>query len=62
MLFLSSFEIVSLYETMMKLLKLSFFYLRVYRALTIVSLFETTILKNDETTRKRCFYAAFRAV
>ena len=45
MLFLWCFEIVSLYETMMKLLKLSFFYLRVYRALTIVSLYETTILK-----------------
>lgn len=45
MLFLWCFEIVSLYETIMKLLKLSFFYLRVYRALTIVSLFETTIFK-----------------
>ena len=31
MLFLWCLEIVSLYETMMKLLKLSFFYLRVYR-------------------------------
>ena len=62
MLFLSCFEIVSLYETMMKLLKLSFFYLRVYRALIIVSLYELLFLKNDETTLKRCFYRAFRAV
>lgn len=45
MLFLWCFEIVSLYETIMKLLKLGAVYLRVYRALTIVSLFETTIFK-----------------
>ena len=45
MLFLWCFEIVSLYETIMKLLKLGAVNLRVYRALTIVSHYETTIFK-----------------
>ncbi|MCI6694113.1 MAG: hypothetical protein MSH30_04295 [Campylobacter sp.] len=46
MLILSCFEIVSRLRNFIKLLKLNAVYLRVYRALIIVSRLETIILKN----------------